>query len=91
MNWLNQIPPEVWYTLGGIALSLIVQAGHQRGFKMPLLSALLDTLFKTPSPGPGPAPAPPAPDDVKLGDGRLLREILDALKRLQPAQERADK
>lgn len=46
MNW--NVPPETWYALGSIALTLLVSAAHRRGHRLPILELLLDLVQGSP-------------------------------------------
>lgn len=43
------VPIEVWYSLGSIALTLLVSAAHRRGRRLPLVELILDAVHATPS------------------------------------------
>jgi len=42
--------PEFWYVIASIAATLIVQAAHARGLRLPLVEALLDWIARSPPP-----------------------------------------
>jgi len=42
------VPPETWYAIGSVALTLLVSAAHRRGHRLPLLELLLDAVQGSP-------------------------------------------
>jgi hypothetical protein len=66
------LPPETWYAIASVAVTLLVSAAHRRGYRLPLLEVLLDIVHGSP------APAHPAP---------TLQHLLDELRKRVPLPE----
>ena len=73
------LPPETWYAIASVGLTLLISAAHSRGYRLPLLEVLLDIVHG--SPVPSPAPTPPN------GPMPTLQHILDELRKRLPLPE----
>jgi hypothetical protein len=71
------LPPETWYAIASVALTLLVSAAHSRGYRLPLLEVLLDIVHGSPTPTPAPA-ATAMP---------TLQHLLDELRKRLPLPE----
>ena len=58
------IPIEAWYAIGAAVVTLVVSAAHNRGYRLPLLEAVLDMIH----------PRPPAGKEAVTLE-RILEEI----------------
>jgi len=66
-------PPETWYAIASVALTLLVSAAHSRGYRLPLLEVLLDIIHGTPRLA---SPQPPT-----------LQHLFDEVRRRVPLPE----
>jgi hypothetical protein len=67
------LPPETWYAIASVAVTLLVSAAHRRGYRLPQLEVLLDIVHGSPAPAPTPMPT--------------LQHILDELRKRVPLPE----
>jgi hypothetical protein len=68
--------------LAGVVLPVL----HSKGYKFPIVSAILDLFTKKPTPTPVPLPSPDLPT-VPPSDRPLLDAILNELRKRLPIAE----
>ena len=71
------LPPETWYAIASVALTLLVSAAHSRGHRLPILEVLLDIVHGSAAPVPAATPTPTP----------TVQHILDELRKRLPLPE----